>query len=81
MSLGKTIIHIYYTNYDANLRYSQQYSKVLCIKVFANNNSYNRTLISLFLLGMKNRKYDNRISDESHKCMPTKIAEEIEKIF
>lgn len=79
MSFGKPIIHIYYVDNDVNLRYLRQYSKALCIKASADNISYNRAMIALFLLGMENRKYDNQFSDELLKCTPTKIAKEIEK--
>lgn len=79
MSYGKPIIHIYYVDDDVNLRYLQQYSKALCIKASSDNLSFNRTMIALFLLGMKNRKYDNQISDELRKCTPQNISQEIEK--
>lgn len=81
MSYGKPIIHIYYVDDDINSRYLQQYSKALCIKASTDNISCNRMMITLFLLGMKNRKYDNQISDELRKCMPSDIAQKIEVNF
>ena len=81
MSFGKPIIHIYYVDDDINLKYLEKYSKALCIKADANDISYVRKLIFLFLLGMKNRKIDNYICDDLNKCTPTKIVEEIEKYF
>lgn len=81
MSYGKPIIHIYYVDDDVNLKYLQQYSKVLCIKASDDGILRNRRMIALFLLGMKNRRYDNQINGELHKCMPSDIAQKIEMSF
>lgn len=61
MSYGKPIIHIYYVDDDVNLKYLKQYSKALCIKASADDILYNRTMIALFLSGMKNREESKAI--------------------
>ena len=78
MSCNKPIIHVYYVDYDVNIKYLQHYPKALCIKASLHNIEHNRLMIMFFLLCMRYRKDSYTIDAELQKCTPASIACDIE---
>lgn len=50
MSIGKSIIRIYYVDKDENIKYLSKYKKSLCIKVEDKAFCHNRLRLILFLI-------------------------------
>ena len=75
LSFGKPIIHLYYSDYDAYLKYLQNYKYSICIKMDESNIMQNRKMFYNFCMENSNVDIDfDVIEKEFTDCTPKYVS-------
>lgn len=82
MAFGKPIVHIYYDEFDENVKYLKKYPLALCVKADEKKIEYNQKRIKLFLDTGVNQNIDlTKVYLELRECTPGYIATIISSVI